>query len=181
MGKKLTVKEIDGYSKNTNQGFDNCSICDGIELKGKMIEIEPNSNNWDLVCEECNAKLEDVSKRYPYMYEKPIEQFEKTELRDFKVGDLVTTYKNIHVITNSTYHDVLRMYRGINFKVDTNTNNIKKEFDKLSDAIDFAQLIAMNTSYENYYVTSNLNGMFYVIEVSTHAQTDIGIVLTNKF
>jgi len=58
MGKKLTVEEINEHSKNPNQGFDNCSICNGVELAGSMNEV--NKESFDLICSECveRAKLQ---------------------------------------------------------------------------------------------------------------------------
>lgn len=53
--KKLSVEEINELSKNPNQGFDNCSICGGVQLYGTMSAI--NELSEDLICEECLSKI----------------------------------------------------------------------------------------------------------------------------
>lgn len=52
--KKLSVEEIEELSKNPNQGFDNCSVCGGVQVYGTMSAI--NELSEDLICEECLSK-----------------------------------------------------------------------------------------------------------------------------
>ena len=53
MGKKLTEEEIKEYSKDQNQGFDICSVCGEVELRGPMKEVSAES--FHLICDECLA------------------------------------------------------------------------------------------------------------------------------
>ena len=53
---KLTEKEIEKYSKDINQGFDTCSVCNGVELAMSMQQIDANAENFDLICDDCLKK-----------------------------------------------------------------------------------------------------------------------------
>ena len=62
MGKKLTVEKIDELSKDINTGFDTCSICKGVEIANSMYSVNDNSDDFDLICEECSEKSNNKKK-----------------------------------------------------------------------------------------------------------------------
>ena len=181
MGKKLTEQEIVEHSKDVNQGFDTCSICQGVELMGEMLSVEPDSNNSDLICKECDAKLEDVSKRYPYNSDTSLKRFANKRLRNYTIGEAVTTFKNVRIVTNRQFHNILRDYDNKPYKTGTNTNNSHKEFDSIDEAITFAKLISRSNSYEDYYVANNSNNKYYVVEMNNYNAKDIGVIVSDKF
>jgi hypothetical protein len=52
---KLSDKKIEKIIKEyPDQTFDICSVCDGVELRNQMNEI--NEVDWDLICNECLEK-----------------------------------------------------------------------------------------------------------------------------
>ena len=56
MGKKLTPIEIaEHIIKYPNHGFDSCSICNGVETQNTMKQVNPDGEDFDLICDECNT------------------------------------------------------------------------------------------------------------------------------
>jgi hypothetical protein len=54
MGTKLSAEEIEQHTiDNPNEGFDQCSYCNGIEPQNSMLSFDTTD---DLICEECNDK-----------------------------------------------------------------------------------------------------------------------------
>lgn len=54
MGKKLTAEEIgQQVIDEPNTGFDQCYKCQGIETQGAMSSLNENSDDFDLICNEC--------------------------------------------------------------------------------------------------------------------------------
>jgi len=181
MGKKLTIKEIEENTKDINQGFDTCCVCGEVELKGNMLEVNPNSNNWDLICTECNNAVNDIKDLYPYPYSISKTQFDKPIDHTFAMNENVSKRKNIYVIQTKTYHEILRDYHNIHFKVGSNVNQGDKQFDTLEQAESFAKLISSTNTYSSYYVVSNKNGLFYVIGTDEYNTQDIGTIVSKEF
>lgn len=55
MGNKLTPEEIGQHViDNPSTGFDQCSVCQGVETQNSMKSLDENSDDFDLICDECS-------------------------------------------------------------------------------------------------------------------------------
>lgn len=58
MGSKLTDIEIARHVKeNPSIGFDQCSVCTGIETQGSMKNSSEDINSYELICDECRIAI----------------------------------------------------------------------------------------------------------------------------
>ena len=185
MAKKYTDEEINDLVKRTGKTqqelFDTCVVCGELELKGSMLLINPNSNCSKVMCTECNESVNSINDLYTYPYNTNKVQFTSPSDHNFKVGEKVTRRKNVYVIQTQTYHEILRDYRNIQFKIGTNINKGDKEFKTYKQAEDFAKLISSTNTYASYYVVENENEKFYVISTDEHNTNDIGTIISKEF
>lgn len=62
MGKKLTAAEVAQHIKDHPMtGFDICSKCNGVESQNSMQPVDENSDDFDLICDECAAEANNCS------------------------------------------------------------------------------------------------------------------------
>ena len=142
MGKKLTAEEIAELSKDSSQGFDQCSVCQGWE-KYMSMESLTEDDDGRLICDECAPTAPDS-----------VRQGNKKEFHFFLDQKVTTWYRTNFTIEAENEEEAKK--NALEFHEQGKTEDIGwEQQDDVNEVMDVEDNDGNNTE-ELYY--AGLNG-----------------------